>query len=151
MNYAPANSSRYHDAVPILKPFPLKAGAHLAILSPASTPINEKVQSGIAALGSLGYRTTLYPYALTKGPLYFAGTAEQRLADLHAAFADPTIDAILCTRGGWGSAVLLPHLNLDLIRANPQTLPRLLRSHQPPHLPPRNPRPHHLLRPHGRL
>jgi muramoyltetrapeptide carboxypeptidase len=35
-----------------------------------------------------------------------------------AAFADPGIDGILCSRGGWGSAELLPHLDLELIRAN---------------------------------
>ncbi len=106
--------------MPLLKPPPLKPNAHLAILSPASTPIPEKVHQGIAALHSLGYRTTLFPHALTRGPLYCAGTVAQRLHDLHAAFADPAIDAILCTRGGWGSAELLPYLDLDLIRASPK-------------------------------
>jgi muramoyltetrapeptide carboxypeptidase len=57
---------------------------------------------------------------LARGPLYYAGTLEQRVGDLHAAFADPEIDAILCTRGGWGSAELLPHLDAQLIRANPK-------------------------------
>jgi muramoyltetrapeptide carboxypeptidase len=104
----------------LLKPSALAPEAHLAILSPASTPKPEKVQKGIEALEALGYRTTLYPHALTQGPLYYAGTVQQRLKDLHSAFADPGIDGILCTRGGWGSAELLPHLDLDLIRANPK-------------------------------
>jgi muramoyltetrapeptide carboxypeptidase len=60
------------------------------------------------------------PHALDRGPLYYAGTAANRAADLHAAFADPTIDAILCTRGGWGSAELLPLLDAALLRANPK-------------------------------
>jgi muramoyltetrapeptide carboxypeptidase len=60
----------------------------------------------------------LSPHALDVGPLYYAGTVANRLADLHAAFADPAIDGILCTRGGWGSAELLPHLDARLIRAN---------------------------------
>jgi muramoyltetrapeptide carboxypeptidase len=60
------------------------------------------------------------PHALDRGPLYYAGTAAARVADLHSAFADPTIDAILCTRGGWGSAELLPLLDANLIRANPK-------------------------------
>jgi hypothetical protein len=34
---------------------------------------------------------------------------------LHGAFADPEVDGIICTRGGWGSAELLPHLNANLI------------------------------------
>lgn len=60
------------------------------------------------------------PHALASGPLYFAGTLEDRLADFHAAFADPSLRAVFCTRGGWGSAELLPYLDLDLIRRNPK-------------------------------
>jgi muramoyltetrapeptide carboxypeptidase len=37
-----------------------------------------------------------------------------------AAFVDPDVDGIVCTRGGWGSAELLPHLDAGLIRANPK-------------------------------
>jgi muramoyltetrapeptide carboxypeptidase len=62
----------------------------------------------------------VYPHALSRGPLYYAGTAEERVADLHAAFADDAVDAVLCTRGGWGSAELLPLLDRELIRANPK-------------------------------
>jgi muramoyltetrapeptide carboxypeptidase len=62
----------------------------------------------------------LMPHALSRGPLYYAGTAEQRVSDLHAAFADSHIEAVLCTRGGWGSAELLPRLNAALIRSNPK-------------------------------
>ena len=37
---------------------------------------------------------------------------------MHAAFADPDVDAIICTRGGWGAAELLPLLDPGLVRAN---------------------------------
>jgi muramoyltetrapeptide carboxypeptidase len=60
------------------------------------------------------------PHALSRGPLYFAGVAEGRAADLHAAFTDKTVDGVICTRGGWGSAELLPLLNRELIAANPK-------------------------------
>ena len=92
----------------------------LAVLSPASTPKPDLVQRGISRLQELGYRTVLGKHALDRGPLYYAGTLEQRLEDFHAAFADPSIDGILCTRGGWGSAELLPFLDASLIRANPK-------------------------------
>ena len=78
------------------------------MVSPASAAKAELVQAGIERLQALGYKTVLMPHALDRGPLYYAGTAEERLADLHAAFADPAIDGIICTRGGWGSAELLP-------------------------------------------
>lgn len=104
----------------IVKPAALQAGATLAVVSPASTPRRDEVQAGMDRLNELGYKTVRLPNALKPGPLYYAGTVEQRLADLHAAFADPTIDGIVCTRGGWGSAELLPHLDAELIRANPK-------------------------------
>ncbi len=105
--------------VPV-KPAALRPGATLAVLSPASTPKPGLVERGLKHLHALGYRTVLNPHALDSGPLYYAGQLKDRLADLHAAFADPTIDGIVCTRGGWGSAELLPYLDAELIRANPK-------------------------------
>lgn len=104
----------------VRKPKAVHAGATLGIVSPASTPRAERVAAGIAVLHALGYRTILFPHALERGPLYYAGTAADRAADLHAAFADEQVDAVLCTRGGWGSAELLPLLDRELIRANPK-------------------------------
>lgn len=104
----------------LVKPPALKPGARLAVVSPASAAKAELVQAGVDCLRGLGYQTVLSPHALDRGPLYYAGTAEQRAADLLAAFADPKIDGILCTRGGWGSAELLPYLGASLIRANPK-------------------------------
>lgn len=104
----------------VVKPAALRCGATLAVLSPASTPKPDLVQQGIDRLQALGYRTTLGKHALDRGPLYYAGTLEQRLEDFHAAFADPSVDGIICTRGGWGSAELLPYLDAALIRANPK-------------------------------
>ncbi len=98
----------------------LQQGSRVAIVSPASAAKPELVAQGRAALEAYGYDPIVMPHALDRGPLYYAGTAAHRIADLHAAFADPTIDGILCTRGGWGSAELLPLLSADLVRANPK-------------------------------
>ncbi len=43
-----------------------------------------------------------------------------RAADIHAAFADPTIAAILTSIGGDDQIAVLPHLDRALIRANPK-------------------------------
>jgi muramoyltetrapeptide carboxypeptidase len=51
---------------------------------------------------------------------YVAGTAEDRAADLMAMFADPEVDAVEALQGGYGSAQLIPHLDFDLIAANPK-------------------------------
>ncbi len=98
----------------------LSAGARIAVISPASTPMESKVQVGLERLRSLGYEPVLMPSALAAGPLYYAGDAAARAADLHVAFADPDIDAVMCTRGGWGTAELLPLLDAELIRSHPK-------------------------------
>ena len=87
----------------------------LGVVSPASATNESKVRGGIAELAEAGYRTKLFEHALTRGPLYYAGTTAQRVGDLHLAFADPEVDAVICTRGGWGCAELLPFLDARLI------------------------------------
>jgi muramoyltetrapeptide carboxypeptidase len=108
--------------VSLIKPKALAPGALLGIVSPASAAPPELVERGIAELERLGYRTRLFPHALDRGPLNYAGSLEDRVGDLHAAFAEAEVDAIVCTRGGWGAAELLPHLDAGLIRANPKAL-----------------------------
>jgi muramoyltetrapeptide carboxypeptidase len=106
---------------PALAPRPkLRQGSRVAVVSPAAAAKPELVELGRARLEAYGYDPIVMPHALDRGPLYYAGTAANRVADLHAAFADPTIQGILSTRGGWGSAELLPLLDGDLIRANPK-------------------------------
>ncbi len=104
----------------LTRPRALRAGARLRVITPASATKREKVERGVARLEELGYSVTLGAHALASGPIYYAGTVEERVADLHAAFADPEIDGVLCARGGWGSAELLPMLDAGLIRANPK-------------------------------
>jgi muramoyltetrapeptide carboxypeptidase len=53
---------------------------------------------------------------------YLAGQDEERAAQVNAMFADPQVRAIFAVRGGWGSARILPHLDFNLIRANPKLL-----------------------------
>lgn len=47
-------------------------------------------------------------------------TAEDRAADVNAAFSDPTIRAILATIGGDDEITVIPHLNGDLATADPK-------------------------------
>jgi muramoyltetrapeptide carboxypeptidase len=104
----------------VIRPKALKPGARLAIVSPASAAKAELVEAGMERLRAMGYEPVLFPHALSRGPLYYAGTVAERVDDLHAAFADTSIDGIVCTRGGWGSAELLPYLDAALIKANPK-------------------------------
>jgi muramoyltetrapeptide carboxypeptidase len=104
----------------LLKPSAVQRGAGISVIAPASPARRERVERGMEALRALGFAPRLGQHALERGPLYFAGTSEQRLADLHTAFADETTSAVMCLRGGYGSNTLLDGLDLELIRRHPK-------------------------------
>jgi muramoyltetrapeptide carboxypeptidase len=54
---------------------------------------------------SLGYRVIIAP--ICNEWRYFAGTDDERLASFHAMLADPAIDAMMASRGGYGFSRLL--------------------------------------------
>ncbi|CAN5396132.1 LD-carboxypeptidase [soil metagenome] len=68
-----------------------------------------------------GYKVRVMPHAFDRDE-YLAGSDADRASDLQAAFADPSISAVLCTRGGYGCARLIPHLDLDAIAASGKML-----------------------------
>src|SRR5208337_1278289 len=69
----------------MLKPRAVPPDAQGAIVCPASTPQAERVELGLEALRMLGYAPQKAEPILTRGPLYFAGTPQVRLSDLHHA------------------------------------------------------------------
>jgi len=104
----------------LMKPPAVASNAAISIVAPASPAQPERVESGLAALRSLGFAPKPGQNALQSGPLYFAGTPEQRLADLDAAFADESTSAVMSLRGGYGANYLLDGLNLETIAAHPK-------------------------------
>lgn len=106
----------------MVKPTAVAKGARVAVIAPASSAQPDRIEQGLAALRAHGFEAVASEHARGKHPPYFSGTAAERLADMHAAFADPKVKAIFTTRGGYGSNYLLEDLDLDLIRANPKPL-----------------------------
>jgi muramoyltetrapeptide carboxypeptidase len=70
---------------------------------------------------SHGYRVKLAEHVFARDD-YRGGSARDRAADLLGLFADPEVDVVQCLQGGYGSGELLPHLDFDLIAANPKPL-----------------------------
>ncbi|MGB0064092.1 MAG: LD-carboxypeptidase [Terracidiphilus sp.] len=103
-----------------MKPKAVAPNATISIVTPASPAKPDRVARGVAALQSLGFAIKPGPNALHRGPLYFAGSATDRLADLHAAYSDPATNAVMAIRGGYGSNYLLEGLDLDAIAAHPK-------------------------------
>ncbi|MFP3865442.1 LD-carboxypeptidase [Pseudomonas capeferrum] len=101
-------------------PVALPGNACFAIVAPAG-PARLDAQKASQWFAGRGYRCCIYP-GVEEAQGYLAGTDQQRLQDLHDAFADPAIDAIVCMRGGYGSMRLLDRLDFELIRRNPKPL-----------------------------
>ncbi len=104
----------------LLKPPAVAPGAGVSVVAPASFALPERVERGLDALCALGFAPRAGEHTLARGPLYFAGTPAQRLADLHAAFADESASLVASLRGGYGSNYLLGGLDLNLIAKHPK-------------------------------
>lgn len=106
-------------ARPIVMPPALKAGDKIAIISPASTPGEANPAQAAATLRAWGFEPVIGPHVLNKYHTY-AGTIAERCADLRWALNDPDIKAIVCTRGGYGSAMLLDPMTHEDFGAHPK-------------------------------
>jgi muramoyltetrapeptide carboxypeptidase len=104
----------------LLKPPLVTPDAAITIVAPASPAKSDRVDLGLAALRSLGYAPQFADNALLRERPYFAGTRQQRLADLHTAFADPDAAAVMSIRGGYGSNYLLEGLDTKIIAEHPK-------------------------------
>lgn len=101
------------------KPKRLTVGARIGIVNPAYWLETERQQRAVGVFEDLGYELVLgKSTGLIKNQ--YAGSPEERAADIFDMFADPSIDAIICARGGYGSNRVLPLLDYDVIRENPK-------------------------------
>src|SRR6185295_5386178 len=91
-----------------IRPRHLHPGATLGIIAPASAPPDVRnVDRAIAALEKLRFKFKLAKH-VHKRHGFLAGNDRDRAADLMSMFTDRKLDGILCVRGGYGTARLLP-------------------------------------------
>lgn len=109
------------DEPPIIKPQRLKPGDKIAIVAPGSYISEEELQDSIKNLKQLGFEA-VYSEKVLLQTGYFAGSDKDRAEDLMEKFADKSVNGIICARGGYGCARILPMLDYDVIRANPKVL-----------------------------
>ena len=112
-------SSQVHKVAALKMPAALKAGDKVAIISPASTPGDDNPEKAAATLRAWGFEPVIGQHALSRYHTY-AGTIRERCSDLLWALNDPDIKAIVCTRGGYGSAMLLDPMTREDFSSNPK-------------------------------
>lgn len=103
----------------MLMPPPLRPGDKVRFVSPASSPEKDKVLRNAEILKGWGLDVDFGEHAFSKWS-YLAGTDEERLADLNAAFRDPEVRAIFTTRGGKGSYRIADQVDFAAARRDPK-------------------------------
>ena len=110
-----------HDDTP-RKPPRLHEGDTVGIVAPASGWENRsELLRGIAALEGWGLKVKLGAHVNDRHG-YLAGRDEDRVADIHAALADPEVRAIVCLQGGYGAPRLIPLFDDAAFAANPKAI-----------------------------
>lgn len=106
----------------MLVPRRVRDGDTVAVVSPSFGAVGlfpHRTERAIAYLESLGLRVRLMPHAAeTAG--WASSSAANRVADIHEAFSDDQVSAIVCGIGGLHANQLLPLLDYDLIRRSPK-------------------------------
>ncbi|WP_431897585.1 LD-carboxypeptidase [Micromonospora haikouensis] len=110
----------------IVRPVPLAPGSLVRIISPSLPSMafaTARAERAKAALKALGLRVDFSPNCFeVSDDGWSAGTPQMRADDLHGAFADANVAAVLCAAGGATSAELLPHLSASVFADNPKPL-----------------------------
>ena len=98
----------------------LRAGDTIGLVSPANATFErEPLKIAIESLQALGFKVKPGQHvAARRGP--FAGTDEQRAADINAMFADDAVAGILAMTGGSGCNRIVDKLDYELIRRRPK-------------------------------
>ena len=121
-NLSAQETLTYKTQVLIQPPY-LKAGDTVAIVAPSGILKNKtgEVQQAENLLKSWGLNVVVGKHVFSQDN-HFAGTDDERYEDFQKAMDDPSISAIWCARGGYGTVRILDKLNFSMFRENPKWL-----------------------------
>ena len=88
--------------------------SNITILSPSGAINPDYINGAAERLQKLGYNVVISPHAYGECGR-FSGTDEERLADINNALQDPSVDAILCARGGYGLQRIIDKIDLSTL------------------------------------
>jgi muramoyltetrapeptide carboxypeptidase len=104
----------------ILLPPSLKPGCRVALVALSRKTSEEHIRDAHRVLTAWGLTVVPGKHLLSPAHAYLAGSDDERLADLQDALDDPTIDAILCARGGYGSGRIIDRANYTSLQQRPK-------------------------------
>jgi muramoyltetrapeptide carboxypeptidase len=104
------------------QPLFLIPGDKVALVSPAYWVDQEVIAEAAAVVESWGLQPVIGPNTNCLNANVYAGTADERAADMMWALEDDSIKAIICNRGGYGSIHLLNRISRDSYIKHPKWL-----------------------------
>lgn len=104
----------------MIQPSYLKEGDKVALVSPAYWVPQEALQQAADTIWSWGLQPIIGPHTNNLNVNAYAGTADERAADLIWALEDDTIKAVVCSRGGYGSIHLLNRIPAEKFQQHPK-------------------------------
>ena len=104
----------------IVQPSYLKEGDKVALVSPAYWMPQEALEQAAEAIRSWGLQPVIGPHTNSLNVNAYAGTADERAADLLWALEDDTIKALICSRGGYGAIHLLNRIPQECYQQHPK-------------------------------
>ncbi len=103
-----------------ITPEKLKTGDTITFIAPAGSVLDkDAIFRARDYFEENGYKVKFSEHLFNQNK-YLSDTDENRLNDLHNAFADKNTQAIICGRGGYGTLRLVEKIDYDLIRSNPK-------------------------------
>jgi muramoyltetrapeptide carboxypeptidase len=105
----------------VSKPPPLRKGDTIGLVAPASPVPAETVRAAAANLERRGFTVKVAPGSEARRG-YLAGTDAARAEALNGFLRDPSVKAVLCLRGGFGSPRILDRVDYDAIRRDPKVI-----------------------------
>ena len=105
-----------------IKPDYLKTSDKVALISPSYFTPMENVEKTADVLRSWGLEPVVGPNVGKVVDGKYAGTVAERISDIRWALSDPSIKAIICNRGGYGTIQLIDQLTLAELKASPKWL-----------------------------
>lgn len=104
------------------RPARLREGDLVTLVAPASVTYDEDtLLVAVESIQALGLRVRVGEHVMDRYG-YLAGRDEDRAADINTAFADDEVRGVIALRGGWGASRALPHIDFDMIAANPKVM-----------------------------
>lgn len=98
----------------------LQPGDTIGLVAPAGYMSVDRMSDCIDILQHWGYTVKMGATTHSSSETYFSGTDAERLTDLQDMLDDPTVKAIMCARGGYGTSRIIDDLKFRRFRKNPK-------------------------------